>query len=92
MAAEDFQIRQMVKRILARRWIDTMRVNVSVTNCVVYLKGIVTQQSSNKLEELKSDPRIVKHIEEDIRSIHAVKDIVFDLEDLKKTAGGWVKR
>ncbi|MEW6685994.1 MAG: hypothetical protein AB1393_07295 [Candidatus Edwardsbacteria bacterium] len=95
MPSDDYQIRSIVRRILTHRWIDTQKVDFGCTNGVVYIRGIIRSESQAKLMEgtqIKSDIKLVRHIEDDIRRLPGVRDVVFDLLDLKKTGGGWVSR
>ena len=95
MPVEDFRINAAVRTTLVRFWIDTSKLDHGSVNGVVYLRGRLRKETLRVGEE---DPRdeslafIARRLDRELRTIHGVRDVVCDFENLKRARGRWVTR
>ena len=93
MSVEDYRINACVRGALVRHWIDMSRVHLGTVNRVVYLNGVLHQDYGPRQcggqDETERMLALIKRVEEEIRAIPGVKDLVFNLENLKKRGGRW---
>jgi len=99
MSAQDYRVNAEVRRLLVSRWIDVSRVQIGTTNGVVYLMGTlepsvedaleragVSIETRNAVERLL---RLVGVIDKDLRRIRGVRDVVFNLRNIRKKGRTW---
>ena len=91
MQFQDFKITEQVRRILARHWVDTSKLDYGTTNSVVYIRGVIRQIKSHtdKTKEIEEKIQLVKTLETEIKRIPAVSGIVMKLDGLVKQGGSW---
>ena len=96
MAFDDYRMKAQVRAVLVRRWIDLTKLEYSVTNGVVYLRGSLHPY----LGERELDPRknretqaeLANRLERSLRGIPGVRDVVFQLDRLVKVGWRWKVR
>jgi hypothetical protein len=88
---DDFRINATIRAILVRFWINTSQISHGCVNGVVYLRGRLIKEvlrvEDAKLEE--ELPFIARRIVKEIMNVRGVRDVVCDLENLKKVRGRW---
>ena len=93
MRAEDFRINEQVRRVLARHWIDTSKLDYSTIDHVVYLRGMFGQVKTVKRVGEGIDAmeiiRLIVQIEREINRIPSVGGILWKLKNYKKDGGKW---
>lgn len=98
MSVHDYRITAEVRRRLVSRWVDISRLQIGTTNGVVYLIGVLEPSVEDALErsgieaEREASTRLVRlmtTVEKELRRIPEVRDIVFNLENLRKRGRVW---
>ena len=99
MSAQDYRVNAEVRRLLVSRWIDVSRVQIGTTNGVVYLMGTLEPSVDDALERSgvstdALDPserllRLVAVVEKELRRIRGVRDLVFNLRNIRKKGCKW---
>ena len=98
MSAEDYRINAEARRVLVSRWIDVSGLQIGTTNGVVYLLGNFEPVSEDALQRAgqtqEIDPvrrtqRLMQLVEKDLRRIRGLRDLVFNLSNVRKKGGVW---
>ena len=99
MSAQDYRVNAEVRRLLVSRWVDVSRIKIGTTNGVVYLMGTLEPSVEDALErsggsaEITSAAerllRLVAVIEKELRRVRDVRDIVFNLQNVRKKGRAW---
>lgn len=92
MGAEDWEINVLVKSVLVKRWVDIRRFQISTTQGIVHLKGMVGFKGMGIVED--HQPFQLLQIEKDIKAIKGVRGVKMDLFNWKKNriTGSWEKK
>jgi len=93
VAFEDYRMKAQVRAILVRRWVDLSKLEYSVTNGVIYLRGSLRPYLTERMKDsTKNDDlelEMVVRLERSLRSLPGVRDVVFQLDRLKKVGWRW---
>jgi hypothetical protein len=88
----DYRLNAQVRAVLVRRNIDLTRVEHGVTNSVIYIRGSIRSffiecddLSEAKMQEVEQ----VKVLEKLLRSLPGVRDVVFNLDRVRKVGSRW---
>ncbi len=93
MAFDDYRMRAQVRAVLVRRWVDLTKVEYSVTNGVIYLRGTlcpyVIERNTDAASTRDAQIELATRLERSLRMIPGVRDIVFQLDRLSKVGWRW---
>jgi hypothetical protein len=99
MSAQDYRVNAEVRRLLVSRWVDVSRVRIGTTNGIVYLMGTLEPSVEDALERSGisvegSNPaerlvRLISLVEKELRRVRGVRDIVFNLQNLRRRGRAW---
>lgn len=76
MPVDDAQMTRMVQREIARRYVDTTRLDVRAMHGVVYLKGTIKALRGHELN-LEHEFEVMQRV---IRSKPGIRDVIADVE------------
>lgn len=87
----DYQINEQVRRILARHWIDTSKLDYGTTNRVVYVRGVIHQikARADQTHDREEQIRLITQIEKEIKRIPGNSGVVMKLEGFRKEGTQW---
>jgi len=101
MSVDDFRLNAFVRQILSRFWVDLQTVRFGAVDRVVYLQGRF--QKVRPAEPTSDEPlrrrrpewvaenlALLEAVEREIRNDHLVHDVIFRLENFRKTDGKWI--
>ena len=98
MSTQDYRVTAEVRRHLTSRWIDVSLLQVGTTNGVVYLIGSFEPTCEDALQRAgeapEKDPiarlvRLVTLIDKELRRIRGVRDVSFNLKNIRRKGGVW---
>ena len=94
MSLDDYRINADVRRHLVRRWLDVDRLDIGTTNGVVYLIGtfeplVQGNAKRQSRQDTNSLIKLVVVVEKEIRRLRGVREVVFQLSNLKKRRKSW---
>jgi hypothetical protein len=93
VAFEDYRMKAQVRAILVRRWVDLSKLEYSVTNGVIYLRGslrpYLTERMKDSNRNHEVEVELATRLERSLRLIPGVRDVVFQLDRLKKVGWRW---
>jgi hypothetical protein len=101
MSVEDFQINAYVRQVLSRCWVDLAQVNYGSVGATVYFHGRFERMrvdadptddplsKRRTVEEMAEDIALLERVEKEVRRQPSVKDVVFRLENFRKSLGKW---
>ncbi len=101
MSVEDFRINAFVRQVLARFWIDLQALRYGAVGRVVYLHGRFEKLRPPEVEKreviqghrpeyISENLSLLEAVEKEIRRERLVMDVVFRLDNFRKTDGKWV--
>jgi hypothetical protein len=88
---DDFRINATIRSILVRFWFNTSLLSHGSINGVVYIRGKLAKEvlKAGDSDLDKELPFLVRRLDKEIRNIRGVRDIVYNLENLKRVKGQW---
>jgi len=99
MSAQDYRVNAEVRRLLVSRWVDVSRIRIGTTNGIVYLMGTLEPSVEDALERSGisaegSSPaerllRLITLVEKELRRVRGVRDLVFNLQNLRRKGRAW---
>lgn len=98
MSTHDYRITAEVRRHLVSRWIDVSLLQIGTTNGVVYIIGSFEPLVEDALQRVgeapEQDPvarliRLVSLIDKEIRRMRGVRDVSFNLRNIRRKGGVW---
>jgi len=98
VSTQDYRINAEARRLLVSRWVDVSVLQIGTTNGVVYLLGNFEPVVEDALQRAGYPPepnpvqrllRLVGLVEKELRRIPGVRDIVFNLRNIRKKGGTW---
>jgi hypothetical protein len=100
MSIEDFQINATVRRILARCWVDLEALRFGTVERTVYFQGrfekirAARERDSEtwekrRPEQVAENLTLLEMVEKEIRREPGVQDVVFRLDNFRKSRGRW---
>lgn len=92
MSYGDYRLNAQVRAMLVRRNIDLSHVEYGVTNSVIYIRGSIRSffVDSDDLSEAKlQEAEQVKILEKILRNLPGVRDVVFNLDRVRKVGSRW---
>lgn len=101
MSVEDFRINAYVRQVLSRFWVNAQAIRYGAVGRVVYVHGRfeklrppVTDGDDlvrhRRPEWAAENLALLDAVEKEIRREHLVQDVVFRLENFRRTEGKWV--
>ena len=89
MAASDFRINSSVRSLLARRWVDLRKVQVSSFRGTVRLTGEINKLGCEGVAP--SEPQYMDQIELDIQALPEVERAYFEITNWRRNESGhWI--
>jgi len=98
VSAHDYRITAEVRRRLVSHWVDVSRLQIGTTNGTVYIIGVLEPAVEDALErsglagEHDANERLIRLasvIEKELRRIRDVREVVFNLKNLRKRGRTW---
>jgi hypothetical protein len=100
MSVEDFRINAEVRRILSRCWVDLTALHYGAIGRTVYFHGRFQKVRPNRPssgeswelrrpEEVAENLALLEAVEKEVRRTPTVIDVVFSLDNFRKTLGKW---
>ncbi len=98
MSSHDYRINAEVRRFLVSRWVDVALLQIGTTNGVVYLMGSFEPLVEDALQRVgqvqERDPakrvlRLLLLVEKEMRRLRGVRDVVFNLRNVRRKGGIW---
>jgi len=98
VSTQDYRITAEVRRYLVSRWIDVSLLQIGTTNGVVYIIGSFEPLVEDVLQRVgeapEQDPmarliRLVTLIDKEIRRMRGVRDVSFNLRNIRRKGGVW---
>ena len=100
MSVDDYQINATVRRILARCWVDLASLRFGTVGRTVYFHGSFLKVrparpsdtdpwGGQRPEEVSENLVLLELVEKEIRRERSVADVVFQLDNFRKTRGKW---
>ena len=101
MSVEDFRINAFVRQVLSRFWIDLQALRFGACGRVVYLHGRFEKMrppdtetreafQGRRPEWISENMSLLEAVEKEIRRERLVTDVVFRLDNFRKTDGKWI--
>ncbi len=96
MSNDDHAIQTKVKAILVRKGVDLAGAGFGVTNGVVTLTGVLSSShfasGGGALDHVVQEAHLAKWLERQIKRISGVRDVVFNLDHVKKDGARFRRR
>jgi hypothetical protein len=98
VSAHDYRITAEVRRRLVSHWVDVSRLQIGTTNGTVYIIGVLEPAVEDALErsglagERDASERLIRLasvIDKELRRIRDVREVVFNLKNLRKRGRSW---
>jgi len=96
MSNDDPSIQAKVKAILVRKGVELTEVGFGVTNGVVSMTGVLRSShfasGGGALDHVVQEAALAKWLERQIKRISGVRDVVFNLDHVKKDGARFRRR
>jgi hypothetical protein len=98
MSVDDFRINAFVRQVLSQFWVDLQTLRYGAVGQVVYLQGRFEKirppmpgtPARRPPDWISEDLALLEAVEKEIRRDHLIHDVIFRLENFRKTDGKWV--
>jgi hypothetical protein len=86
MAASDFRINSSVRSLLARRWVDLKKAQVSSFRGTVRVSGEISKLGCEGVAP--PDPHFMDHLELEIQALPEVERVYFEISNWRRNESG----
>jgi len=96
LAVDDYRINAQVRAVLVQRAVDMGKIEYGTTNRVIYIKGrlapFMREEPEDAYDAKLQEAVMAKKLENVLRRLPGVRDVVFLLERVHKVGWRWRPR